>query len=134
MQTWEIVLEYLKVFLSSQVVVGIVVLVFVCLFRKQISGLIERIATIRIPGGELTTSQSSKLTDEGVRSKEPPPELPPQDARVALPQSIQLTPEQQSQIKELLQAERAKAYLWEYRYLNYCELPAGVRDLTVAGV
>ena len=52
MQGWQIVLEYLRVFLSSQVVVGVVAIIFTCLFRKQIGYLIARIATIRVPGGE----------------------------------------------------------------------------------
>ena len=117
MQSWEIVLEYLRVFLSSQVVVGVVAIVFIVLFRVQIRGLIERIATIRVPGGELTMTQSSKLTAEAARPEELP-EVSRQEV-ATVPASMQLTPEQQTQIQELFQAERARAFLWEYRYLNY---------------
>lgn len=116
MPTWEILLEYLRVFLSSPVVIGVVAIVFIILFRTQIRGLIERVATIRGPGVELTTTQSSKLTSEASR----PDELPDVSAEAAtVPASIPLTPEQQTQIQELFQAERATAFLWEYRYLNY---------------
>lgn len=40
-------------------------------------------------------------------------------AQVSLPQNLSLTPEQVEGIRQLFEAERAKAYLWEYRYLNY---------------
>jgi hypothetical protein len=119
MQTSQLVLEYLNVLLSPQVIGGFVVAGFVLIFREDIKALFVRIAKIRLPGGaELSTSQSAKL-DEEPKDKKPP--LPPPSDAVKLPAT--LNPPESKEVRELLDAERAIAYLWEYRYLNYFLVP-----------
>lgn len=48
---------------------------------------------------------------------------------MTLPQNIALAPEQVKQLSDIFQAERARAYLWEYRYLNYFLVPLTQRVL-----
>jgi hypothetical protein len=117
---WEffkLLLEYVKVFLSPAVVIGIVVLVFVDKFKKQTGSLIDRINQIKFPGGgEIATSQR-EATQKALPSNT---ETPPKSVgEPQLPQNISLTPEQQKQVREVFEAERARAALWEYRYLNF---------------
>jgi hypothetical protein len=118
METAKIVLEYIKVFLSPQAVAGLVAAIFLSRFRKDISALLGRIARIRFPGGEVSTSQAER-----------PPEAetslakPPASSDVQLPQGRTLTPEQVDTIRKVFEAERARAALWEYRYLNYFLVP-----------
>jgi hypothetical protein len=110
----QLILEYLKVFLSSQVVAGVVAFTFLFLFRSDIKAVLLRIAKIKLPGGtEISTPQTAKL--EAPEDKPLP--KPPQDASLQLPQD--LNQKQLEEVKQLLDSERARAYLWEYRYLNY---------------
>jgi len=116
MEIATLVLEYLKVLLSPQIVVGVVGLVFLFLFREDIKALILRVAKIRLPGGaEISTSQSERqIKEEKIEQKPlPAPETP----LPGLPSD--LTPQQRLAIENILKAERATSYLWEYRYLNY---------------
>lgn len=118
MTTPQLVLEYLKVLLSTQVVAGIVSLAFLWIFRDDLKALFLRIAKIRLPGGtEFSTSQTAKLED--APENKPLPKPPQQDSAslAALPDS--LTEKQLEEVTRLLDAERACSYLWEYRYLNY---------------
>ena len=70
METAKLVLEYLRVLLSPQIIVGIIGLVFLLLFREDIKALILRIAKIRFPGGaELSTLQSERQINEEEISK-----------------------------------------------------------------
>jgi hypothetical protein len=118
----KLVLEYLKVILSPQLIAGGIALAILLLFRDDIKGLMRRIAKIRFPGGsELSTSQVERRS-ENVSAGEAKPPVPPAE-QVTLPQNLSLTPEQVEGIRQLFEAERAKAYLWEYRYLNYFLVP-----------
>lgn len=105
----------LQILLSAPSVALIVFVVALWLFRADFRALMRRIATLRFPGGEITTSQA-------LRAEEPPAadNAQPLGATPApdLPQNLHLTPEAQTRVLELFQAERARAYLWEYRYLN----------------
>jgi hypothetical protein len=115
MQTANVILEYLKVLLSPQVVIGILVGVFFGIFYRDIKALIQRIASIKLPGGaELSTPQS--IRSESAPEDKPAPKLP-ETEQVQLP--VTLEPNELESIRELFNAERARAYLWEYRYLNY---------------
>lgn len=113
MSVAQLVLEYLRVVLSAPPMVAAVTLTFLLVFRGALRGLISRIATIKLPGG-------SELT--AIQDPAPAPEKPPQLPRAApgdapaLPAS--LPPENAAEVRELFEAERARAYLWEYRYLN----------------
>jgi hypothetical protein len=111
----QMILDYLKVLLSTQVVAGIAFFSFLLMFREDIKALLLRIAKIRFPGGtEVSTSQAAKQGEKPGESEQLP--IPPRE-EATLPVSLQ--PDQMKKIQELFQAERAKAYLWEYRYLNY---------------
>ncbi|MEI8292496.1 MAG: hypothetical protein WCG66_00750 [bacterium] len=113
----EITLEFTKIILSTQVVAGAVAFTFLFVFREDIKALILRIAKIRLPGGtEVSTPQAAKLED--ATDDKPLPKPPPQDA-VSLPLPDSLNQEELEEVRSLFDAERARAYLWEYRYLNY---------------
>ncbi|MBA3963807.1 MAG: hypothetical protein H0X40_18165 [Chthoniobacterales bacterium] len=113
----QLVLEYLKVLLSAPVIAGAAAIVLLVLFREDFKALLRRVAKIRLPGGtEVSTSQATKA-EEAAESKpldkpplpaDPPPQLP-----------SGLAPNEIQEIRQLFDAERARAFLWEYRYLNY---------------
>ncbi len=128
MEIAKLVLEYIKAILSPQVVAGIVALGFLLIFNEDIKGLMRRIAKIRFPGGgEVSTTQVERTREESPEREAAPPVPPPE--QVPLPQSTSLTPEQLELVAQTFQAERAKAYLWEYRYLNYFLVPTTQRVL-----
>ena len=115
MSTAHIVLNYLKVLLSTQVVAGVVCFVFLSMFRDDIKALLLRIAKIKFPGGaEVSTPQTAKQEEKSTESEKLP--TPPKED-MKLP--VTLLPDDMKKVAELFQAERARAYLWEYRYLNY---------------
>ena len=82
------------------------------LFREPVRALINRIALLKVAGlGELQTSQAARA------------ELPPPDGRAApLPLPAESTTgtstSSDPSTTALIKAERERAYLWEYRYLN----------------
>lgn len=116
METASLTLEYLKVLLSPQMVVGVVGFTFFFLFREDIKALLLRIAKIRFPGGaEVSTSQSERQIKEENIGQKPLPV--PASSLPGLPND--LTQQQRVAIENILKAERATSYLWEYRYLNY---------------
>jgi hypothetical protein len=102
-------LEYLKVLLTSPVMAALVALIFFWKFGNEIKELINRIATIRLGGAELTTQQPAEFIDTK-KKLSPPNEI------FSMPN---LTADQQHEVQQLLNAERANSYLWEYRYLNF---------------
>ena len=110
----ELVLEYLKVILSGPVLGTAVAVAFLTLFRSEISRLIDRIKTIKGPGGVHLELQQKKDLEKIPGQKDPI-----ETAEVELPKSIEITPEQANKVVQLLKSEKANAYLWEYRYLNY---------------
>jgi len=117
MSTAEIVLEYFKLLLSTPVVAGLIACGFTLTFKAQLGRLIDRVASIKVPGGELSTPQlPPDMTREAPKDlrvlDEAEPVLPPQPQ----PADIQ-------RFTELLRAERTRAYLWEYRYLNLFLVP-----------
>ncbi len=112
----QLVLQYLETILSPQIVVGVVVTVFILLFRKDLRALMARIAKIRLPGGsELFATQLERAPDEKTKDEKPAPVA----ASVDLPDNLSLTPEQVEIIRNFVLSEKANAALWEYRYLNY---------------
>ncbi len=117
MELAKIVLEYIQAILTAQVVIGIVVILFYRKFNVELKNLIDRIASVKFPGGEISTPQQAKSIIENNDPKNIP-SVPSTDKTIAT-EGFSLTPEQAKQIKDLFDAERAKAYLWEYRYLNY---------------
>ena len=126
METLKLVLEYCKLILSPQVITGVVILIIIKVFVKDIRGLIGRLATIKFPGGELSTNQAEQGKGEPTDRK--PPEIPSESV-IDIPPTLSLNSEQVTQVRQLFEAERAKAYLWEYRYLNYFLVPHTQRVL-----
>lgn len=114
---WKLILEYTKVLLSPQIVVVVAALWFISSFKKNIADLIDRIKAIKFPGGEVSTPQLEKLKDEKPIEDNASPE--PQSAD--LPANIQENDTET--LKSLYNAERARAYFWEYSYLNYYLVP-----------
>jgi hypothetical protein len=137
-----LVLEYLKVLLSPQCVAGLVAIVFFSRFSADISALMRRVASIKLPGGaEFSAPQLARTAEDRASDKEPP--ALPAGTAPPLPEGIHLTPEQANAVAETLRAERAKAYLWEYRYLNHFLVPntqrvldwlAGLKERTTYGM
>lgn len=112
---WAMVLEYLKVFLSAPVMGAVVALTFLTLFKNEIRKYISRIASIKFPGGtEVSTSQAEVSVGEAREAQRPPPQV--SEPAPNLPAGLTL--DQQDEVNQLLKAERAASYLWEYRYLN----------------
>ncbi|MBI1337578.1 MAG: hypothetical protein GC164_11515 [Phycisphaera sp.] len=115
-----IILDYLRVLFSWPVVTGVIAISAICLFKSDIKLLMSRIAKIRFPGGsELSTSQLERTKEEKTESERP--EVPQVEANqpVPLPADLEFTQQQLEAVRQLYLNERANAYLWEYRYLNY---------------
>lgn len=109
-------LEFLKVLLSAPVALGIVAITFFIFFKEDVKALMRRIAKIRLPGGgELSTSQLEKASEVPPAKSEPPTPI----GEAPIPPNISLIPQDLQTISNLFNAERARAALWEYRYLNY---------------
>lgn len=114
----QIVLDYLKVILSSQVIIGIIIVFLAFQFKGNFKALIDRIAAIKLPGGgELSMPQKAKEKEEDEFSKNKL-SVPEEDAP-RFPGELKLNEKERNDLKEVFEAERAKSYLWEYRYLNY---------------
>lgn len=113
MEWCRLALEYLKVLLTPQIVIIIGVIWFAKTFKENIAALIDRIKAIKFPGGELSTPQHEKLKNESPIEDKTSPE--PQSAD--LPANIKENDIET--LKTLYNAERSRAYFWEYSYLNY---------------
>ncbi len=109
---WALVLEYLKVFLSAPVIFLLVLIIFIRTFKTELRNLVNRIASIRFPGGaEVNTPQP--LNDASSKSV-PKPTI---EFNQSLPAG--LTKDQEIKITHLIRSHIANSYLWEYRYLNF---------------
>lgn len=116
MEIAKLILEYCKVIFSLPVVVCVISIVFLFWFKEDIKALLLRIAKIKLPGGaEVSTSQSERQVEGNSAESKPLPV--PEITLPGLPQD--LTPQQRTVVENLLKSERAAAYLWEYRFLNY---------------
>ncbi|QBJ78514.1 hypothetical protein [Aquitalea sp. USM4] len=118
MEIAKLVLEYLKVILATPVAAGTTAITFFVLFKDDIKSLLKRVAKVRLPGGgEFSTTQIERDNEALQPKGEQPPTTPP--APPSLPDNLTLTPEQQKVVDDAFAAERGRAELWEYRYLNY---------------
>lgn len=116
MEWLKILLEFLKVFLSVQVVIAAICLVFFKMFREDIKALVLRIAKIRFPGGgEVSTPQLENQIREKDLKDTSLPSTETEDKNIP----TTLDSKELETIKALLRSERARSYFWEYRYLNY---------------
>lgn len=132
-----IILEYLRIALSAQCVAGAIVVFFLVRFGSDIRALMLRIASIRFPGGTELSAQLNRTTEEAASPKTVP--VIASGADPVLPEGISLTNEQERKVQDLIRTERQRAFLWEYRYLNYflvsntqrvLEWLAGLQDRT----
>ncbi len=105
----QLYLEILKLLLSPQVVGGACVLIFIFFFRSEVKALLGRVAKISFGGAEVDMPQAQRL-----ESAEKPP---PNQLTLSLAKEEQ--PIDAAALRERLDAERARAATWEYRYLNY---------------
>lgn len=109
---WALVLEYLKVFLSAPVIFSLVLIIFIRTFKTELRNLVNRIASIRFPGGaEVNTPQP--LNDASNKS------IPNPTVELNEPLPGGLTKAQETAITHLIRSHIANSYLWEYRYLNF---------------
>lgn len=117
MEWWRLALDYVKAFLTPQIVVVLGIIWFAKTFKDNIAALIDRIKAIKFPGGEVSTPQLEKLKNEKTI----------EDKTSIGPQSANLTTNVQETDIEALRAlyisERKRAYFWEYSYLNYYLVP-----------
>jgi hypothetical protein len=111
MEVAEMILEYLRVLLSAQMVVGVVVVTMFCLFKTEVRALINRINAVEWGSGKISAPQPAS-TEPKSAGNLPKPESP------SLPPGIQVNPEDQRRLEQALLSERARAHYWEYRYLN----------------
>ncbi len=110
-------LEYLKVILTTPVMIAVVVLTFLLLFRADVKALMGRIFKVKFPGGEIEATQLEKAKEEfPAVGGAPRPTAQEGAPIVALPASPSGGVEQ---VQSALNAERANAQLWEFRYLNH---------------
>lgn len=108
-------LEYLKVLLTWPVIGGALVLFVIIFFRSELRSLIKS-GRVKFRGWEFWTSQQQKIEEQA--SQEPVALASPQKAP-ALQEGMHLTPKDIQEVRSYLDAERAAARIWEYRYLNY---------------
>lgn len=112
MEIATLVLEYLRVLLTAPLLFSIVAVVLIFTFTEDIKALLLRVAKIRLPGGaEVDTPQSSRIERESRQVNAG--EIPVQGIPAGL------APDQEQAITQLVRAQIATAYIWEYRYLNY---------------
>jgi len=120
MEIAKLILQYLQAFLSWPVATFVIAITAVLIFKPDIRSLMARIAKIRFPGGsELSTSQAERSADEPTESPKPAVPQAEADKPLPLPPEVKFSTEQLQAVRQLYLAERANAYLWEYRYLNY---------------
>jgi hypothetical protein len=128
MDASQTVLEYFKVLLSPQIVAGGLGITCLVIFREDIKALMRRIAKIRLPGGsEFSTSQIDRASEEISPKSDPPSAI--DGPQLQLPENVSLSPEQTKALRDQFNAERAKATLWEYRFLNFFLAPLTQRVL-----
>ena len=113
-------IEFLKIILSTQAVTGASCLTFIFVFKKEIKSYIDRIAKVKTPGGgEVSTPQQDKKTEKEFIDNSAPLDPAKEDEKI--PSTLNDT--ELEQVKDLLSAERTRAYIWEYNYLNYFLVP-----------
>jgi hypothetical protein len=114
---WGILLEYVRVLLAWPTIVLVLGLVFLSRFKEPITALINRVASIKIPGGaevQMPLQMVANTLEEVSKTSAPvTAPIPPQPAGRAAP----------AEADQQARSEREKAALWEYRYLNQFFVP-----------
>ena len=99
-------MELLKLLLSTQVISGGIILYFLLTYKNNLKKLFSSISSIKLPGGtELSTQQS--YLEENINLVLPDKKLDSDDNY------------NKEQLEKMYNTERARAYLWEYKYLNF---------------
>ncbi|AEI14113.1 hypothetical protein Flexsi_0425 [Flexistipes sinusarabici DSM 4947] len=113
----EIILSYLEIILSPQVVISSVIVVFLLIFRVALAALIDRVASIKWGPAELSAPQplSDRRTMDGEVSGD---DTLGESADSDLPEGVNVSEEDARRLRQAMQSERARAHLWEYRFLN----------------
>lgn len=109
---WLLVLEYLKVLLSAPVLFSLIFILFILTFKNEFRNLVNRIASIRFPGGA-EVNMPQPLNDSSNKS------VPTLTVELNEPLPGGLTKAQETAITYLIRSHIANSYLWEYRYLNF---------------
>ena len=105
----ELALGYLRVLLSAPPMTVLGVLVLAWVFSSDLKAIMSRIATIKFPGGELSTTSQVIDHTEKTGPDEPPPDLS---------EGLNISLEQQELVRSFIQAQQDTIRLWEYRYLR----------------
>lgn len=113
---WNLILEFTKVFVSWPMLIGILGILSVFIFKKQIGNLIDRIDKAKFPGGSINTPQKENLELSEPNKIYADPKSEEIEPKI---EKLELDAEQIEEIKKILEAEQAAARIWEYRYLNY---------------
>ncbi|MFA4916292.1 MAG: hypothetical protein WC560_06445 [Syntrophales bacterium] len=123
MEWIKIIIEFLKVLLSTQMVICTAIIVFLILFNDEVRKLLKRL--IKLPAGvEFSMPQTERLSTEKPIVDKISPE--PQSSSESMPAKLQDDKEGVKLIEtltSLYQTERSRAYFWEYSYLNYFLVP-----------
>ena len=115
MEIAELVLEYLKVFISFPVAAVVIGLAVLIMFKESVSILLANISKAKLPGGiELETHQNLRNDQSDKKVSVPEDSI---EKIEGLPTS--LNQQQKSEVESLLKSHIANTYLWEYRYLNF---------------
>jgi hypothetical protein len=128
----QLVLEFLKVLLSWPAIVLALGILFLIRFKDPVNALLHRISALKLPGGsELLLPQATMNVLAGTAHAEIRVEAVGQapgqggahgvgDALVPAQPTGNGPPDAAA---ERLRNERERAYLWEYRFLNYFLAP-----------
>lgn len=115
MEIAELVLEYLKVFISFPVATVVIVLAVLIMFKEPVATLLANISKAKLPGGiELETHQNLRNDQSDKKVSVPEDSI---EKIEGLPTS--LNTQQKSEVESLLKSHIANTYLWEYRFLNF---------------
>lgn len=111
----KILLEFLRLFFSTPVLVVGLIYVLINKFREEVKSLLLRVTALKLPGGgEISASQADRLVLENRNSES----LNSSSPEIKYPENLSLNSDQQKSLIQFIDAERAKAYIWEYRFLN----------------
>ena len=104
----EILINFLKVLLSTQVIFGSIILYFLITYKLNIKSMLRGVSKIKLPGGtELTTLQIQKEFEEPIKDFKIPDNI-----------NSKIYTSKKEDIIKLYSQERSRAYTWEYMYLN----------------
>jgi hypothetical protein len=117
MEIAKLVLEYVRVLLSWPVVVLALGVFFLVRFKPQIAALIDRVASIKLPGGsEVLLPQT--IHNELVAHAKVEATLTAQLGPVTANATGDVSSPNTVGVEQRVRSERERAYLWEYRFLN----------------